>query len=210
MAESMTYSSLITDVSRYAERDDASFVDYIPRLIMLAENRIASEIHGLGYVKAAIFNFLDGNPILEKPARWRETRSMSVKVNNEISYLKYRSYPYCRSYWPNQALTETPLFYADYDYEHYLIAPTPSDDFEGELLYHERPQPLDETNQANWTTQYAPQLILYATLLEAQPWLKLDARIQVFQSMYDRASQMVTQEAQRRAAGDDTLTRREG
>ncbi len=39
-----------------------------------------------------------------------------------------------------------------------------------------------------------PQLLLYATLLEATPFLKNDARIQTWQTLYDRALAAVSGE----------------
>lgn len=102
MAESMTYASLITDIQAYAERNDAGFVAQIPRFIMLAENRISSQIHGLGYKRVATFALSPGNPISNKPARWRETVSLSVKVDGQVVFLKLRGYEYCRAYWPDQ------------------------------------------------------------------------------------------------------------
>jgi hypothetical protein len=56
-------------------------------------------------------------------------------------------------------------------------------------LYYELPQPLDDANQQNWLTNYAPNLLLYACLLEATPFLKNDERIATWQSMYDRFAQ---------------------
>jgi hypothetical protein len=53
---------------------------------------------------------------------------------------------------------------------------------------------LDDTNQSNWLTEYAPQLLLYASLLEATPFLKNDERIGVWQQMYDRAAQALNGE----------------
>lgn len=209
MAQAMTYNSLIQDLQTYAERSDSNYVNQLPRLIMMAENRIASEVRGLGYKKVAQFSMTIGGNTLIKPARWRESVSLSITVGGEIKFLNYRGYEFCRSYWPDGAVQGEPEFYADYDYEHFIIVPTPQLAYSAELVYYERPQPLDDTNQTNWTTQYAPQLLLYGTLLEAQPWLKLDDRIQVFQSMYDRAAQGVTQESQRRAMGDQSMTRKE-
>jgi hypothetical protein len=104
-------------------------------------------------------------------------------------------------------LTDEPEFYADVDYEHYLIVPTPDADYVGEILYYERPEPLSDTNQTNWITRYAPQLLLYATLLEAQPFLKNPERIAEFQGLYDRALQMVQTEDALRAT-DSSLTRK--
>jgi hypothetical protein len=95
-----------------------------------------------------------------------------------------RTYEYLREYWPNSALTGLPAFYADYDYTHWLVAPTPANNSTYEVLYYERVQPLDSTNQTNWFTVYAPQALLYGSLLQAMPYLKNDERIPMWQAQY--------------------------
>jgi hypothetical protein len=91
-------------------------------------------------------------------------------------------------------VTGTPEFYADYDYQHWLFAPTPAAGLSLEIIYNEMPALLDETNQTNWLTEFAPQLLLYGALLEATPFLKNDERIPVWQNMYDRAAAMLNGE----------------
>ena len=88
-----------------------------------------------------------------------------------------------------------------------MVAAKPDQAYNFELAYFERPLPLDETTQTNWTTQYAPQLLLYATLLEAQPFLKLDQRATEFKGLYDLARQDLLEESQRRLFGDQALLR---
>jgi hypothetical protein len=78
-----------------------------------------------------------------------------------------------------------PKFYADYDYTHWLVAPTPDTAYDYEVLYYERVQPLDSSNQSNWFTTYAPQAMLYGSLLQAMPFLKNDERIAMWQQQYD-------------------------
>jgi len=134
---------------------------------------------------------------LQKPARWRETISLSIVTTAGKKYLFPRSYDYCRILAPDPAVTGEPRYYADYEYEHFLIAPTPSSNYTFELAYFERPVPLDTTNEVSWTTQYAPQLLLYATLLEAQPYLKRPDLASVWQQAYDRALQALGTETNR-------------
>ena len=207
MPESMTYDSLVQDVEDYAERHDSTFLNQIPRFIMMAENRIASECRGLGFVKFATGNLTQGDPKLAKPARWRETASLTITVSNQRVFLKERAYTYCRAYWPNEALTDVPVYYADYGYEHLLLAPTPNSAYALELSYHERPEPLSAANQVSWTTQYAPQLLLFGALLEAQPFLKRPERVAEFQTLFDRAKAAVEQESAFRMNGDQALGR---
>jgi len=197
MAGSMTYDSLVQDLSNYCERDDEPFMSQIPRFITLAEMRIASEDKPLGFLRT-VGGTLSGNT-LAKPARWRKTKNFSLIVGAERRHLYSRAYEYLRVYWPNSALQAVPMFYADYDYEHYFIAPNPDLAYQFEIQYYELPEPLSSVKQTSWTTQYAPQLLLYATLMEAQPFLKTSERIAEFQALYDRALQAIVKEDQGRS-----------
>jgi hypothetical protein len=180
----MTYDSLVEDVQSYLERSDAATLAKIPTFIMLAEQIIAAELKFLGNLTVAQSNFTTGQPVIDKPARWRKTVSMNVVVAGQRVPVLLRKYEYLREYWPDATKTDIPAFYADYDYTHWLVAPTPSSAMEFEVTYYERPQPLDSTNQSNWFTQYAPQALLYGTLLQAMPFLKNDGRIQMWQQQY--------------------------
>lgn len=192
----MTYTSLFDDIQTYCERSDAAFVAQIPRFILMAENQIASENKPLGFVRT-VTGSLSGN-VLAKPARWRKTKNFSLLVGAELTHLYCRGYEYLRAYWPDPAKVDVPYYYSDYDYEHFFIAPTPDLQYSFELQYYELPEPLSANNQTNWTTQYSPQLLLYASLKEAMPFLKTSERIPEFQGLYDRALQAITKEDQER------------
>jgi hypothetical protein len=97
-----------------------------------------------------------------------------------------RKYEYLTSYWPDATSTGMPLYYADTDWDHWYLAPTPNTNYSFEVLYYERMAPLSSTNQTNWITQNAPNAMLYGTLLQAMPFLKDDQR-QIFQQKYTEA-----------------------
>lgn len=200
----MTYDSLVQDIMNYCERSDQPFYDQIPRFILLAENRIASEDKPLGFVRT-VTGTLNG-AILKKPVRWRKTKNFSILNGSVRDYLYNRGYEYLRTFWPDNTKTGVPLYYADYDYEHFLIAATPDKQYPFEIQYYELPEPLSQINQTNWTTQYAPQLILYASLMEAMPFLKTSERIPEFQGLYDRALAAIIKEGQNRSV-DNAATR---
>jgi hypothetical protein len=191
----MTYDSLLVDLRRYLERgftqeSDQIVYDQLPRLITLGERRIARELKIEGFIRAVQSPLQVGVAVYRKPDRWRDTVSMTVNGTPIFA----RSYEYCRNYWPDEAETGAPQFYADYDYQHWLITPTPSAASTWEILYYEQPALLGEDFQTNWLTEYAPDLLLYAALLEATPFLKKDDRIQTWQAMYDRAAQAISGE----------------
>jgi hypothetical protein len=185
MAAVMTYTSLAADIASYLERTDTATIDKIPTFIMLAEQVIASQIKFLGNLTVNESTMVLGNPVIAKPARWHKTVSMNVTVDGVKSPVFLRKYEYLREYWPEATLQDVPKFYADYDYTHWLIAPTPAAAYDFEVLYYERVQPLDVSNQTNWFTEYAPQAMLYGSLLQAMPFLKNDERMAMWRAEYD-------------------------
>lgn len=197
MPQAMTYTTLQNDVRSYLERGGSLATDplvfvQIPNLITLAERRISRDLKIQGFQTVVVTNLQTGVAVLAKPDRWRETISMNIGTglnNNTRVQIFTRDYEYCRSYWPDETERDEPVFYADYNYSNWLIVPTPDDDYPIEILYYELPALLDENNQTNWLTEFAPNLLLYATLLEATPFLKNDERIPVWQNMYAQAAQ---------------------
>jgi len=181
----MTYDSLVLDIQQYLERIDAATLAKIPLFIMLCEQKLAADIKFLGNLTVNASTMTIGANVIDKPARWRKTVSMNITVAGERQPVLLRKYEYLREYWPNATTTEVPKFYCDYDYTHWLVAPTPALAYDFEVLYYERVQPLDSTNQTNWFTQYSPQAMLYGSLLQAMPYLKNDARLPMWKAEYD-------------------------
>ena len=198
----MTFNELQTDIQNYLERGASAAVDpivyqQIPRLITLAERRISADLKVEGFIVAVNSEMQTGVSVYPKPDRWRKTISINFgtgTTNSTRTPLFPRSYEYVRNYWPDESQTGQPKFYADYNYNNWLIGPTPNQAYPFEILYYELPALLSTTNQTNWLTDYAPQLILYGALLEATPFLKNDERIEVWKSFYQDALQAINSE----------------
>ena len=182
----MTYDSLNSTVLQYLERSDAATREAIPTFITLCEFEIAEEIKTLGQLNVATATMTASNPVLQKPARWRKTVSMTITNASGAQPVLLRKFEYLKSYWPDVTQTDLPLFYSDIDYDHWYLAPTPDQDYSFETLYYERIAPLSSDNQTNWLTRNAPNAMLYGTLLQAMPFLKNDQR-QIFQQKYSEA-----------------------
>jgi hypothetical protein len=184
----LTYDSLTSTVLQYLERADAAVVNFLPMAIMLAEFEIAENIKTLGQMIVADGNMNINNPVIAKPARWRKTVSMTLTTTaGQKQPILLRKLEYLNNYAPDVTATGTPLYYADYDADHWFVAPTPSSNFAFETLCYTRLQPLASDNQTNWLTQNAPNAMLYGTLKQTAPFLKDDARLQVWSSLFDAA-----------------------
>jgi hypothetical protein len=196
----MTYDSLVENIQSYLERTDTATLDKIPLFIMLAEQIIASEIKFLGNLTVNESTMTAGTNVISKPARWHKTVSMNITIAGVKQPVLLRKYEYLRLYSPDSTTQGLPCFYADYDYTHWLVAPTPDAAYDFEVLYYERVQPLDSSNQTNWFTQYAPQALLYGSLLQAMPFLKNDDRVPMWQAQYQAIMQTLSAEDKLRLA----------
>jgi len=199
-ASVMTYDSLVENVQSYLERTDTATLEKIPLFIMLAEQIIASQIKFLGNLTVQASTMTLNSNVIDKPARWHKTVSMNITVAGKRYPVLLRKYEYLREYWPDPTANGIPKFYCDYDYTHWMVAPTPNDDYVFEVLYYERLQPLDSSNQTNWFTIYAPQALLYGTLLQAMPFLKNDDRVPLWQAMYQQSMDVLVAEDKLRMA----------
>lgn len=208
MAETTTFESLKTDVKGYIERGGSTTSDpdvfaQIPRLINLCERNISDRLKLLGQIE--ILRDLSGlvinQAIITKPDRWRQTVSLNFGTgtdNMTMTPIFPRSYEYCRMFWPDQSAVGVPAFYADYDYQHYLIVPTPEATYPLEGIFYMQPQLLDDVNQTNFFSTYTPAVLLYGTLLEAAPYLKNDERIAVWEKKFNEGLALLSgQELQR-------------
>ena len=216
MPVAMTYTSLLNDIRAYLERGatlatDPTVYEQLPNLVNLAERRLERDIKVIGTITVVSSTMIDGTAVYAKPDRWRETVSMFAGVSTGFNTRKEiypRSYEYCRSFWPNQTSGAEPRFYADYDYQHWLIVPTPDEAYPYEILYHDQPPYLDDNTQTNWFTEYAPDALLYGSLLEAQPFLKNEEMITVWDQFYNRSIAAINKEDLRQIV-DRGIIRRE-
>jgi hypothetical protein len=178
-AYQMTYDNLVADVITYMERDDAGFIAQIPSLIGLAESAIAAELKTLLQLTVVETTLAQNQVILQKPARWRKT--VSMKVNG--APIVMRSQDYIAMY-QSESDAGTPLYYAEYDYNNWAIAPAPAAASSVEIIYYSEIQPLDSSNQQNLFTRECPQAMLFGTLLQAQGYLKALDKLPVWKSYY--------------------------
>lgn len=205
MAATLTYSSLVTAVQEYLERDDNHLVSQIPLFIMLGQRRIAHEFKILGLKIFITDTFAPGIAVLPKPSQWLNNATFNIGINEEgqttfptrVQVLQ-RGYEYCRMYWPNEEAVARPKYYCDYNFYNWLIAPTPDQAYPYEIAYFETPTLIDEVTQSNWVTQNIPEVLLYSTLLETASYLKDDERMQVWMAYYTAAKEAVSKEDQQR------------
>lgn len=204
MATTLTFSSLISDLQAYLERGtvlDSTVYNQLPRLINDAEREIAHALKVQGFLTNVVSSLVAGTSVFVKPDRWRQTVSMEFgtvgenpAVKNKRNLLYPRMYEYCLMYWPDSDVRDVPEFYADYDYYHWLIVPTPVATYPWQINYYQLPPLLDAGNQSNWMTEIIPTTLRYRVLMEASPFLKNDERVATWQPLYQQSIDSLTSE----------------
>jgi len=196
----MTYDSLVADVQNYMERNDAQFVAQIPSLIYLAEQSLAAEIKTLQQLNVVLVTVLSGQFILQKPALWKKT--ISMKANGQPIVKRTQDY---LAQITAESSTGTVQYYAEYDYDNFMLSPTPSANTSIELTYYGLVQPLNTDNQQNLITREIPQALLFGTLLQAQGYLKAIDKLAVWKQYYTDAISAIKNEDKLRSIDRNTV-----
>ena len=210
----MDYNSLKNQIIAYTNRNEAAFVDNIPYLIEQAMSRIYSEAKTLGFQITINGVMTEGIPFIEKPPDYKMTINLQYVNNANYIFLLDRSYEFCVSYWPNVAVRSAPIFYSpDLDVPQnngakplIYISPTPDANYPYKLTYLSFPPVFNEQKSQNFLTDKYPNLLVYACLKEAIPFLKSDERTALFDSLYKEALQDVNRDTQERYT--DRVTKR--
>src|SRR5579872_5069034 len=210
----MTYNSLVQNITDYLNTTNATTLDNIPNFIYLTHQEICRKYENLGYEQYVNGNFIanaqNGGAVIAKPARWRRNISFTCGTDltgNTINILQLRDYEYVRDYAPNTTLGGLPLFYSDYGFNNWLIAPIPNLSYPFQIAYLEMPVPINVNNQTNWLTNYAPDALLWGSLTKAIPFLKDDERAPLWKSYYEEA--MNTLNYQDKKSFNDRISKRD-
>jgi hypothetical protein len=198
---SVTFDSLVAQISAELERNDPSTLANIPIFINNAQQRICRDSKNIGFEAYATGVFKQGEPVVAKPGRWRRTLSINFGIGTDFNtriQLVQRGYEFLRMYAPDATKQAPPIYYSDYGYTHLLIAPSPDLAYPFEICYLELPQPLTESFQTNWLTNYAPDLLFYGSLVEAALFLKNFDQVAAWDDQYQKRLASINDQDDRR------------
>lgn len=176
-----TYSDLQSTIANYLARSDLTA--QIPDFIRLAETRLRRDLRVRQMMNAATTSTTGGDATVALPSDFLEVRDL-VLLTNPVTPLNYIS-PSVFS--RNARVTESgrPLDYTILATE-FKFAPVPDSAYTIEILYYAAPTFLSSTNSSNVFLANVPDLLLYASLVEAESYLMNDPRLPVWANMYDR------------------------
>ena len=165
---SFTLTTLKQSVQDWTENDETTFVNELDFFIKNAEERIFKTVDLDYFRKNVEGTATTGNKFLQKPTDYMATFSLSVISSGSNIFLLQKDVNFIQEYQPDPTVTGTPKYYAQFDVNNFILAPTPNADFAVELHYYYRPTSLTtDPNGTTWISTNAPDALLYGTLVEA-------------------------------------------
>ena len=190
-----TLTNLQDDIKSYTEVDSTVFTsDVLNRFIQNAEERIYRSFDADMERHYATSTTIIGNRYVTIPSDLRVIRYVQLKdaSGNQV-YLEQRDPSYIATYYdtPGTASSTLPKYYANWDENYWVIAPTPNAAYEITLAYNKNPVSLtDATKSASGTylSNKYQDLLLYASLVNAYAYLKgPQDMLQYYQAAYKEA-----------------------
>lgn len=117
-------------------------------------------------------------------------------------YLLEKDITFLRDYWPDASQTGTPKYYAWKDDQTILLAPSP-DSVTLEMAYTVRIPTLSVHQETNWLSEYTPDLLQAALLVEAAQWTKDAEMVALYNERYGAALNAVALEYNLRKRSDE-------
>lgn len=186
-----TYTELVAAVADWLARSDLT--DAIPDFVKLAEERLSRDLRVLDMETSTTLSTVAGTRTVALPSTWRETRGLSISgspyVEPELVSPEF--------YWSASYSSESGkprVYYVEGG--SLVFGPIP-DAVYSVFLRYTRSLPDLATNSTNWLLTKHPSAYLYATLLEAEPYLQNDERVGLWETKLKIALESIELEDQR-------------
>jgi hypothetical protein len=171
---SYTLASLTQAVQDTLENDEPSLVANIPNFIRNTEERILQSVRLNAFRKNMQGVASNGNKYLSLPDDFLTPFSLSVVAGGAHVFLQQKDTSFIQSVNPDPTVVGVPRYYAQYDVDSFILAPTPAANYATELNYMYRPASLADgaDDGTTWLSVNAPDTLLYGTLFEASIYQK--------------------------------------
>jgi hypothetical protein len=138
---SYTYTTLKTAIQDWTENTESTFKNNLSFFIKNAEERILKEVDLDFFRKNVTGTTTSGNEFLAVPDDYLASFSLSVTNSSTKEFVSLKDVNFLQEFNPTSA-TGVPKYYAVYDVNNFILAPTPNAAFSAELHYYYRPTSL--------------------------------------------------------------------
>jgi hypothetical protein len=202
----MNYSELVSNVRDYAEVGSEVLTDSLINTFLInVENKIQRELDLDAFRKFQFSSFTIGSPFITVPPDFAFERGVQIKdqITNDRTWLDQRDTTFIDEYNVDRSDTGKPKYYANWDDNTLIVAPTPDAAYEIELWYNKTPDRLSSTNTTTWLSTNAPEVLIYGTVVEAFSYLKNPTYVQLYDQKYAQAMQFLAQTQMGRKRRDE-------
>jgi hypothetical protein len=202
----MNYSELLTNVRNYTEVGSEVLSDsIIDVFIVNVENKIQRELDLDAFRKFQFSSFTIGSPFITVPDDFAFERGVQIKdqITGDRTWLEQRDTTFIDEYNVDRSDTGKPKYYANWDQNTIMVAPTPNLAYEIELWYNKTPDHLSSSNTTTWLSTNAPEVLIYGTTAEAFSYLKNPPYVQLYEQKYAQAVQNLAQTQMGRKRRDE-------
>ena len=202
----MNYSELVSNVRDYAEVGSEVLTDSLINTFLInVENKIQRELDLDAFRKFQFSSFTIGSPFITVPPDFAFERGVQIKdqITNDRTWLDQRDTTFIDEYNVDRSDTGKPKYYANWDDNTLIVAPTPDAAYEIELWYNKTPDRLSSTNTTTWLSTNAPEVLIYGTVVEAFSYLKNPPYVQLYDQKYAQAMQFLAQTQMGRKRRDE-------
>lgn len=177
-------------VQTYLEATEATFVDNIDMFAQLAEEDIYRQVQLPQLRKNSTAAFTASVPYLATPSDYLSSYSMAVVVAGQYSFLTSKEVNFMREVYPDPTVTGTPRFFAQFDGDTFIIAPTPTTNYTVELHYFYKPASISTLadNESTWLSLNAENALLFGMVMHGYIYLKGDQDVMAsYKGQFDKA-----------------------
>jgi hypothetical protein len=180
-----TYEGLKTSIADWLDRGDLT--SNIPDFITLAEARISRDLRIRAMEVRSTATTTSGNKYISLPGGYLQMRNIQLNTN-PTTPLEFISLEMLDRLYGSDT-TGKPKAYSIVGDE-IQLAPIPDSEYTIEMAYYKKFTTLGDGTEGTvsfiWLNTNAPDILLYASLLEAEPFLQNDQRIPVWLSAYNQ------------------------
>ena len=171
---SFTFATLKTAIQDYTDNTETSFDTNLPNFIKAAEEKIFKGVDLDIFRKNVTSAFTSSDQFLTVPNDYLASFSLQITTSGSESFLLQKDVNYLREYTPASTTTGLPKYYARFDTDNFIVAPTPDSNYTLELHYYYRPASLTAGGDSGttWLSTNAPFALLYGSLIEAYYYMK--------------------------------------
>ena len=188
MAFFTDYTTLQATIANYLARGDLT--DSIPEFIRLAENRLSRDLRIRQMLQIATTTIDSTDGTVEIPADFLAMKDIHISSSNPIQTVTFQS---PSNFFRNTRASTSglPAFYTALGSE-FRFSPIGAATDTLQMLYYVSPPHMSSTVSSNLWLANTPDLLLYAALGEAEPFLMNDERLATWSAMYDRGVNALT------------------